>query len=368
MGKKRFRKVRKREEKATPVAQVRTIEPKKEESKYTGFLNFYDKKYKALLIIPFIILFLAIGQIVVQTATTGEFVSRGVSLKGGTTITIPTSQAFDIEMLKQQLTTALPDYDLEVRILRTAGVQTAIVVEADIEENDDTNELVQKLEEFTGTESATYSIDVIGSSLGDSFFREIIKIMAIAFLFMGMVVFLYFGTEATPKWIAAPLTILTGIVLFLADNFIVYTIGFLLSCAIIYIYFKYSIPSIAVILAAFSDMIITIAVVNLLGIKLSTAGIAAFLMLIGYSIDTDILLSTRVLKRKGGSIFDRVVQSLKTGLTMNFSTLAAVLIVLIFSKSEILTQIMTILFIGLIIDLMNTWIQNVGILRMFLEK
>ncbi len=64
---------------------------------------------------------------------------------------------------------------------------------------------------------------------------------------------------------------------------------------------------------------------------------------------------------------DRIFSSIKTGLTMNLTTLAAVTVALIVSKSEVITQIMTILLIGLIIDSLNTWIQNVGILRLYME-
>jgi len=104
-----------------------------------------------------------------------------------------------------------------------------------------------------------------------------------------------------------------------------------------------------------------------MGIKLGTAGIVAFLLLIGYSVDTDILLTVRVLKRKEGHYMDRIFSSIKTGLTMNLTTLAAVIVALIISQSEIITQIMTILLIGLIVDSINTWIQNVGILRLYME-
>ena len=51
---------------------------------------------------------------------------------------------------------------------------------------------------------------------------------------------------------------------------------------VIFILFRTFIPSIAVIFAAFADIVMTLALVNYLGIKLSTAGIEAFLMLIGY--------------------------------------------------------------------------------------
>ena len=42
-------------------------------------------------------------------------------------------------------------------------------------------------------------------------------------------------------------------------------------------------------------------------------GIAAFLLLIGYSIDSDILLTTKVLKRRMGTLFERVKSAMKTG-------------------------------------------------------
>ena len=137
---------------------------------------------------------------------------------------------------------------------------------------------------------------------------------------------------------------------------------------VVFIYFRTIIPSAAVILAVFSDILITVAIVNLLGLRISTAGIAAFLMLIGYSVDTNILLSTRVLKRKEGTESERFYGALKTGIMMSSTTLTAIITALIFTQSEVITQIMTILLIGLLVDLINTWIQNVAILRMYLKK
>ena len=137
---------------------------------------------------------------------------------------------------------------------------------------------------------------------------------------------------------------------------------------VVFLYFRTFVPSIAVILAAFSDIIVTLAIANLLNFRLSSAGIAAFLMLIGYSVDTDILLSTRVLKRREGTVMDRVFGAAKTGLTMAITTLVAVIVALIFTQSEVIRQIMSILLIGLSVDLINTWIQNVGLLRLYVER
>ena len=105
---------------------------------------------------------------------------------------------------------------------------------------------------------------------------------------------------------------------------------------LVVIYFKDNIPSFAIILCAVSDVLLALAVFNLMGLKLNTAGVAAFLMLVGYSIDTDILLSVRVLKRKEGTVFDRVIDAMKTGMMMSLAALIAVLTAYFFTSSAVI--------------------------------
>jgi len=318
------------EPKEEPINEPKK-EPKKEEphtpKKPFSIKNFYDKEYKKLLIIPFTLLLLSIVYIAIHAATTGDFINRDVSLKGGITIAVPLEDTLDIILLEEKLASEFPGNDISVRSMKKGGAQIGVIIEADI---DGTKKEV--LDPFISSiglnlnvdlEKIDYSVEIIGSSLGSSFFREAIIALLIAFAFMGIVVFLYFRTF---------------------------------------------VPSLAVILSAFSDIVVTLAIVNLIGLKLSTAGLAAFLMLIGYSVDTDILLSTKLLKRKEGTIFDRTLGALKTGLTMTGTTIAAVFVALMVTQSEVIGQIMLILLIGLLVDLINTWIQNAGILRWYLSK
>ena len=289
--------------------------------------EIYDKKYKLLLIIPFVMLFLALIQIGYQLYSTGDFMQKDVSLKGGVTITIPYDKNIDASQIEKQISSQFPRNDISARTLRSAGIVVGIIVEADIDGNDKTQ--TDKLLDSIGNElkidltKVDYGIEIIGSSLGASFFRESLIALAVAFLFMGLVVFIYFRTF---------------------------------------------IPSIAVILAAFSDMAVALAVINLLDIKIGTAGVAAFLMLIGYSVDTDILLTVRVLKRKEGTVMDRIISSIKTGMTMTITAIISIIVALAVTQSEVIRQIMLILLIGLIADIFNTWIQNVGLLRIYVEK
>jgi preprotein translocase subunit SecF len=139
--------------------------------------------------------------------------------------------------------------------------------------------------------------------------------------------------------------------------------------ALIYVYIRYSIPSFAIILCAFADIFFTLVVTNLIGIELSGAGIIAFLMLIGYSVDTDILMTTRLLRTKGGSVNHRLWGAFKTGITMTLTALTAVTISLILVRglSETLEQIFIILIIGLVFDIFNTWVTNSSMLKWYME-
>jgi len=259
-----------------------------------------------------------------QIATTGDFIEKDVSLKGGVTVTIPSTQKIDISQLKEILSQKFPQNDISTKSLSQFGSQVGVIVEADLTQ-EEVNTLIEEIGIALNLKLTTndYSIQIVGSSLGASFFKEIVIALLIAFVLMAIVVF---------------------------------------------IYFRNLIPSAAVILAVFSDILITLAIVNLLGLKISSAGIAAFLMLIGYSVDTNILLSTRVLKRKEGTENEKFYGALKTGIMMSTTTLIAVITALTFTQSEIIRQIMTILLIGLLVDLINTWIQNVSILRLYLAR
>tara|TARA_Y100000034_G_C6589539_1_gene256040 strand:+ start:118 stop:462 length:345 start_codon:yes stop_codon:yes gene_type:complete len=110
--------------------------------------------------------------------------------------------------------------------------------------------------------------------------------------------------------------------------------------------------------------------VNLLGIKMSSGGLVAFLMLIGYSVDTDILLTNRILKRFEGTLNERIFGAFKTGITMTLTSLLAVIFALVVSVSfsPLLTQIFTVLAIGLGFDLLNTWLTNASLLKWYVEK
>jgi len=281
--------------------------------------DFYDKQYKRLLIIPILLFVFSIVVLGGHYIQTGEFVSKGVSLKGGTTISI--DQASDVNEMKEFLSNLFPQADVSVRSLSRAGVQVGTIIEASDITSD---ELLSGVEQKLGAlDKDQYTINSTGPSLGKSFFKQAVISVIVAFILMALVV---------------------------------------------YIYFRAVLPSFYAVFSAFADMLFALAMVNVFGIKLTTAGIAAVLMLIGYSIDTDILLTTRVLKRKGSDLKERLNSAIPTGLTMTITSLVAVLVAFYATDSELLKQIMFILAWGLVADIITTWLLNATLLRMYVEK
>jgi len=283
--------------------------------------NFHDKYYKLLLLIPIALLVLSLSYITLFYSKNDDFFYKDISLTGGTSVTI--YEKADIVELKQTLSERLEDLNIRGIYDLVTQEQKAVIIET----KTDVSQTKQILEEFFEKDfnSENSSFEFTGSALSESFYQQLLIAILIAFVFMAIVVFIIFRTF---------------------------------------------VPSSAVILSAFADIIMTLALVNLLGFKMSTAGIVAFLMLIGYSVDTDILLTTRILKRNEGSLNHRIFSAFKTGITMTLTSLLAVTFALVVVKSFsiVLTQIFTILVIGLGFDILNTWITNVSILKWYVEN
>ena len=277
------------------------------------------KNYKKILLIPIAIFIISIIVLLAQYGAHGYFIDKDVSLKGGVSATIYTSQEINIEQIEQDFLNQNPETEISIRELSTFGTKQAngIIIETDAS-LEQTNLFINN-----NFPDADTSIQETGEGLGESFFKEMITAIIFAFILMGIVVL---------------------------------------------ITFRKLIPSLAVIFSALLDIVVTLAIISLLGVKISTAGIAAFLMIIGYSIDTDIMLTTKVLKRKAGTLWERTVRAFKTGMTMTLTTMAALFVAFLVTNSLILKQMFGIILIALLVDIISTWFMNTGLLIWYIKK
>jgi preprotein translocase subunit SecF len=284
--------------------------------------EFYEKNYKKLLFVPLGLFVAAVIFLIVFNSNTGDIMYKDVSLKGGISATIYTENLVDVDGLHKYLEDNLGESSVRKLVEFGSDKQLGILVEVDSTDETKLKEILQQVSQIELSDD-NYSVEVAGASLGREFYRQMIKALIFALAFMAIVVF---------------------------------------------IVFRSFVPSLAVVFAAASDIIITIAIIDILGVKVSTAGIAAFLLLIGYSIDTDILLTTRILKRHEGSVMDRLVSSFKTGMTMTITTLVALTLGYIFTASLVLKEMFLIIIIGLLVDVIVTYLFNASVLLIRMER
>ncbi|PSP74519.1 preprotein translocase subunit SecF [Halobacteriales archaeon QS_3_64_16] len=134
--------------------------------------------------------------------------------------------------------------------------------------------------------------------------------------------------------------------------------------------FRSFVPSVAIVVSAFSDIVVPLALMNLFGIRLSLGTVAALLMLIGYSVDSDILLNNHVLRRSGG-FYESAYRAMRTGVTMTLTSIAAMAVMAITATLfgiPLLPEIGTVLVFGLTADLMNTYMLNMSLLRWYMYE
>ena len=302
------------------MTEEKKSEASKEKKKL--FANFnYDKYYRLFFFIPIVLLLASLAYLGVFYAKNGDIIYKDVSLSGGTSITL-TGEITQIQ-LEAPLKEKFPDISFTQLEDITTRKQIALIIKSSASPE----ELQSEIEDILGyplTEENS-SIEFTGASLSRNFYRQLIIALILAFILMSIVVLIMFRTI---------------------------------------------IPSIAVIFAVFADIVMPLALVNLLGIKLSAAGIAAFLMLVGYSVDTDILLTSRALKAREGSLNSRIFRAFKTG---SFMTLAALIAVvpaffIVTGLPDSFRQIFLILALGLCADLINTWFTNASIIKEYCRR
>ncbi len=324
---------------------------------------YSSKHYKLLLIVPILILILSL-----YFSTQVEY---GIDLKGGTSIVSPVNKDINVQEFQSKLESNFDLEDLSVR--QVTGATKSVYIEflgektllkaqnyfknqkyeqvisllkptvgdlgvsnlplkdqADAYFSKARQEFKDKLISFLSSElqveSSQLSIQDIGPSLGDFFLKQATTAIILAFVFITILIFYYFRT-------------------------------FVLSFAAVQ--------------SAFFDVLVGYAVLGAFHIPLTLATFAPLLMLIGYSIDTDIMLNDRMIKRKSGTKYERLNGALKTGLTMTltaFFTMLSLLIVSYYASISVLFDISLMMVIGLLADIIATWFTNAVLVLWLMEK
>ncbi len=272
---------------------------------------YEDYSNRQLAAIPLAVLALALAVISLAFLLTGTPVTLGFEFTGGTTLQFTAEDTSTDEVRE-----LVADFDTET--VRSIGFGDDYEIETQLEETD---ELETVIEEEYG-DDAIQSVETRSAQFGGDTQREALLGVAIAFLGMSVLVALMFRTL---------------------------------------------VPSVAVVASAFSDIMIPLALMNVFGIELTLGAVAALLMIIGYSVDSDILLNNHILKRHG-DFYESAYQAMRTGVSMTLTSICAMITMAIVARLlgiPLLDDIALILVFGLVADLMNTYMLNMSLLRWY---
>lgn len=144
----------------------------------------------------------------------------------------------------------------------------------------------------------------------------------------------------------------------------------ILSLVFVFFFFRTIVPSIAVLCGAAADVILAMGAMSLFGIPFTLPSFAALLMLVGFSLDTDVLLTMRMLKRKGDPR-EKAFDAMKTGMTMSIMAIVAFgALFILGTLTHISTyyEISAVALAGLVGDLFATWGINGVMLLWYVES
>ena len=278
--------------------------------KFKYDINKYSPKI--MMGIPAAIFAVAVVIVLITFIMTGMPVTPGIDFAGGTAVTLHTDDT------KEEIEAYFAGYDLQ-------SIEEGISGGYYLKFGPMSNEEMIAFNEYIIAGYPDAGIDQIGASFGKTLQSQ--ATLALLFAFIGMAV-------------------------------------------VVFIAFRKILPAVTVVFAGVADITITAAAMNIFGIELSLATTAALLMLIGYSVDSNILLTTKVLKRQG-NLEEKMEGAFHTGFIMTSTTFCAILamfLVSLIANVPTLYNISAVLLIGLICDLIFTWGFNAGMLRLYVNR
>ena len=278
--------------------------------KFKYDINRYDPK--KMMAVPAALFAVAAIIVVITFILTGMPVTPGIDFAGGTAVTLQTDDS------KEEIEAYFAGYDLQ-------SIEEGISGSYYLKFGPMSNEEMMEFNDYILVGYPDAGIDQIGANFGETLQSQ--AYLALLFAFLGMAV-------------------------------------------VVFIAFRKLLPALTVVFAGIADITITAAVMNLFGIELSLATTAALLMLIGYSVDSNILLTTKVLKRQG-KLEEKMEGAFHTGFVMTSTTFCAILamfFVSLIGNVPTLYSIAAVLLIGLICDLIFTWGFNAGMIRLYIGK
>jgi preprotein translocase subunit SecF len=284
--------------------------------------DIFRRNYKKLFAVPAALFVISLIIIGINYMNTGRFVSYDIDFEGGSVATLNYESNVDLDKIESEISNNLGAPVSVRRLSNYVGETTALVFSTgkDIDVGDLREEIGKALGIVVNDED--YSLKTVGPSMGEAFLNQALGAMVIGF-------------------------ILTGIV-------ILYT-------------FKIKEIAAGAVLCGVLNIVAALAFMNLVGLKLNAATLAALLMFLAASIDDNILIITRILESKKHAVKNAFI-AFRTGGMMIAGSFLAYFILHFFTSVQLFKDFAAVLMAGSIADALNTWFQNTGLVLWYVEK
>jgi len=360
--------------------------------------NLYKGNYKLLIIVPLLLVAISLFYI--------PQIKKGVDFKGGTLVTMQTAEGVDAAALSQALAEkgypvssvkSLQNpkgYEVEVEIerddslTRAEGLKTSFFekidevsrYESDVQTTNQSAEAIAKYaegrQEVDGYADELFAIALLQKNASRHQSTNDLKNAVSATYRMILDGYSEKLSATLSELVPYESASFNEVSASLSEKFLEKAMNVVIYSTIlvsiaVFLIFRTAVPSLAVLVGAACDVIIAMGAMGLFGIPLTLASFAALLMLVGFSLDTDVLLTMRVIKRREGTPRERAYDAMKTGATMSMALLVSFICLFILaSLTHINTyyEISAVAIAGLLADLVATWLLNAVIVLYYLEN
>lgn len=356
--------------------------------------KIYEGNYKLLLLLPLALILISLYYI--------PQIKLGVDFKGGTLITLVSEKELDVPLLKTELGTSGIEADVQ-SYQTTVGYKTEIEIEqseelinADQLKSDFNSKigLVEELEANSSNDTSGLPLYVEKRKEVDAIANQLFTLAKVeknAETISNLNQLRKEVEDAHTKVYSNYRDFIANIIESHADyesisvqavsptlqkrfiekaGFVALYAGILIT-VLVFVFLRKIVPSFAVVIGAVWDIIIALGAMGLFGIPFSLPSFAALLMIVGFSLDTHILLTRKMLDASIGTPKQRVVEALGTGTTMSITGMSSFVVLLLVAQLMRITtyyDISAVALAGFIGDLVATWTINAVLMLWYVEK
>jgi len=147
-----------------------------------------------------------------------------------------------------------------------------------------------------------------------------------------------------------------------------FVVGAVITIGVVIFIFRKKIAAATALVTAGLDIIGILGLMALFRVSLSLISILGIFITLGYVIDTNTFLVSRLLKGVGGNLRENIGETMKVGLVMSAVALAILLSINILTTTSQIDELTFAVIFGIVVNVVNTWFLSSVIILRHIER